>query len=59
MHAKFKKIGVSNEIWVFKWFMTYYIYSFPFEVVREIWDAVMVKGALMLVYFAVALVMYL
>lgn len=39
--------------------MTYYIYSFPFEIVREIWDAVMVKGAIVLVVFAIALVTWL
>jgi hypothetical protein len=59
LHAQFEEMGVANEIWVFKWFMTYYIYSFPFDVVREIWDAVMVKGAIVLVDFAIALVLYL
>lgn len=59
LHGRFEQMALADEIWIFKWFMTYYIYSFPFEIVREVWDAVMVLGGIGLVYFAVALVTHL
>lgn len=40
---------------MFKWFMTYYLYSFPLEIAREIWTLVMLKGGIGMVHFAFAL----
>lgn len=39
--------------------MTYFIYSFPFDIVKEIWDTIIVLGGLGSIYFAVALVAHL
>lgn len=50
------ELGVSDEIWVFKWFMTYFLYSFPMEVVEQAWDAMLMLGGIGLVYFAFAIV---
>lgn len=51
----FDEMEVANEAWMFKWFMTYYLYSFPLEVAREVWTLVMLKGGIGMVYFAFAL----
>jgi hypothetical protein len=36
--------------------MTYYLYSFPFEIVREIWDLVFMVGGMGLIYFGLGVV---
>ena len=43
-------------MWIFKWFLTAYIYSLPLEAIHHVWDYMMVVGGLGLVYFAVSLV---
>ena len=46
-------------MWVFKWFITCFIYSFPIEVVRYIWDIIIERGGIGLVYVSVAVVLLL
>ena len=46
-------------MWIFKWFITYYIYSFPFNTIKYIWNLVIELGGIALVYYALALVMHL
>ena len=40
---------------MFKWFMTYYLYSFPMPIAKEVWTLVMLKGGIGMVYFGFAL----
>lgn len=44
-------------MWIFKWFITCFIYSFPLEVVKYVWDVVVERGGLGLVYLAVSIVL--
>lgn len=44
-------------MWIFKWFITYYIYSFPFSLIKYIWNLVIEIGGFALVYFAVSLIL--
>lgn len=43
MHAKLKKIGVPDEIWIFQWFISMFLYNFPLEVVKHLWDFILSK----------------
>ena len=52
----YEKIFVDESIWVFKWFLTYYLYSFPIEMCQYIWDIVLSLGGIGLVTFAISLV---
>lgn len=36
--------------------MTYFLYSFPLQIVEQAWDVVMMLGGIGLVYFAYAIV---
>lgn len=47
----------DESAWVFKWFMTYYLSSFPIEMCQYVWDLVLCIGGFGLVSFAVALVL--
>lgn len=51
----FEELGVAAEAWVFKWFMTYYLYSFPKIIAREVWNLLMLKGGIAMIYFAFSL----
>ena len=44
-------------MWIFKWFITCFIYRFPLEVVKYVWDVVVERGGLGLVYLAVSIVL--
>ena len=48
---------LDDAVWIFKWFITCFIYSFPLEVVKYVWDLVVERGALGLIYMGVAVVL--
>jgi hypothetical protein len=58
-HHLFESLMLDDSVWVFKWFITLYLYSFPLQVIRYVWDMVVEMGGIALVYFAVALVLHL
>ena len=35
LSKKLKEGGVIDEIWIFQWFMTFFLYSFPLEIVNK------------------------
>ncbi len=55
----YSNLMLDESVWIFKWFITYYIYSFPLEIIKYVWDVVIELGGLGLVYFAIALVTHL
>jgi hypothetical protein len=50
---------LDDSVWIFKWFITYFIYSFPLQTIKFVWDLVIEIGGVGLVYFALGLVMQL
>jgi hypothetical protein len=54
----FIDLRLDESMWIFKWFITYYIYSFPFSTIKYIWNLVIELGGIALVYYALALVMH-
>jgi hypothetical protein len=46
----------DESAWIFKWFMTCYLSSFPLEMCQYVWDLVLCMGSLGLVKFAICLV---
>jgi hypothetical protein len=49
---------LDDSVWIFKWFITCYLYSFPIQTIKYVWDVFIEMGSLGLVYFAVALVVH-
>ncbi len=47
---------LDESMWIFKWFITFYIYSFPFNTIKYIWNLVIELGGIALVYYALAIV---
>lgn len=52
----YHNLCLDESIWVFKWFITFYLYSFPLELCQHIWDFVLTVGGTGLVIFAISLV---
>lgn len=52
----YEKLCVDESLWVFKWFITFYIYSFPLEMCQYVWDFVITVGGAGMVSFAVSIV---
>ncbi len=46
-------------MWICQWFMTFFVYSFPKELVKYIFDMILVIGNLGMVLFATSLVLQL
>ena len=46
---------VDVSMWVFKWFMTCFIYSFPVEMIKYAWEIMIQLGGLGIVAFAVSI----
>jgi hypothetical protein len=40
---KIKKAKVQDEIWIFQWFISLFLYSFPTEYVKKFWDFIILK----------------
>jgi len=45
-------------IWVWKWFITLYLYSFPIEIVAKLWDYIIINGGLSTISLGLALAQY-
>jgi hypothetical protein len=52
----FIELGVDPSMWICKWFMTFYVYSFPREMVKYVLDLVIAVGTLGIIMFAVSLI---
>ena len=52
----YESVQIDDSLWIFKWFTTYYIYSFPIEMCQYVWDIVISVGGIGLVKFAVSIV---
>lgn len=51
----FEVLGIDPSMWICKWFMTFYVYSFPKEFIKYVWDLVIVNGNLGIITIALAL----
>jgi hypothetical protein len=55
----YNDLMLDESMWIFKWFITYYIYSFPLNTIKYVWNLVIEIGGIGLVYYALALVIHL
>lgn len=59
LFAQFTLLGVTDDLWIFKWFLTFYLSSLPITVIKPIWDFIFVVGSIGLVYLAIGLLIHL
>ena len=49
------EVGMMPAVWLQKWFMTLFLYSFPMKLCIRIWDLILVEGFSFLFKFPLAL----
>ena len=58
IHDFFVEIELDDNLWLTKWFMTLFSYSFHYDCVVRIWDAILAHGLGFMVNIALGLVSY-
>lgn len=58
IHNFFEDIELDDNLWLTKWFMTIFSYSFHYDCVVRIWDAILAHGLGFMVNIALGLVSY-
>lgn len=38
LYEKLREAGIPDEIWIFQWFMTFFLYNFPREYAGAFWE---------------------
>ena len=51
----FDQIGYPAPVWLQKWFMTLFLYSFPLKLCIRLWDNLLVEGLVMIFKFPLAI----
>jgi Rab-GTPase-TBC domain len=59
MHRFIVEVELDDNLWITKWFMTLFSYSFKLDCVLRIWDAIFAYGLGFMVNIALGLVNYL
>lgn len=56
VYEKLKKINISDELWLFQWFITLYFYNFPLDFSKRIWDFIISKKEIAPVLVAIGII---
>jgi len=59
VHEHIKQQGVPDPLWLYKWFLTIFVYSFPPKYVIQVWDYIMVHGLFAAIQIAIGIVKFL
>ena len=51
-----KKSYISDDLWLFQWFISLYLYNFPVEFVRKVWDFIICKKDMAVVLIALGII---
>ena len=46
---------LDEASWIFKWFITYFVYSFPLSTLQYLWNGVIEIGGIAVVYYALSI----
>ncbi|CAI2386137.1 unnamed protein product [Moneuplotes crassus] len=55
LKAHFDNIGYPAPVWLQKWFMTLFLYSFPMKLCIRLWDNLLVEGLVYIFKFPLAI----
>lgn len=48
-------VGMMPAVWLQKWFMTLFLYSFPMHICIRVWDNMLVEGSVFMLKFPLAI----
>ena len=44
LHAHLEAEGFPDQLWIYKWFMSCFLYSFPLGLCIRVWDCILARG---------------
>lgn len=56
IYEKLNKANIPNELWLFQWFITLFLYNFPLEIGRTIWGFMLSKKEMAPVLVALGII---
>ena len=56
VHKVLKKSYISDDLWLFQWFISLYLYNFPLEFVKKVWDFIICKKEMAVVLIALGII---
>jgi len=59
VYEHIKEQGIPDPLWLYKWFLTIFVYSFPPKYVIQVWDYIMVHGLFAAIKIAIGIVKFL
>lgn len=51
-----KKSYITDDLWLFRWFLTLFLYSFPVEFAKQLWDFIVWKKEMAMVLVALGII---
>ena len=54
--TKLRKAAVPDEIWIFQWFISFFLYSFPVQFAKGMWDFIICRKEFSMVFLALGIV---
>ena len=51
-----KKCSITDDLWLFQWFISLFLYNFPVEFVRKVWDFLICKKEMAVVLIALGII---
>lgn len=56
MYDKLRRTNVTDDLWLFQWFITLFFYNFPIDFAKRIWDFIVAKKELAPVLVALGII---
>lgn len=51
-----KKTYITDDLWLFQWFISLFLYNFPVEFVKKVWDFMLCKKEMAVVLIALGII---
>lgn len=58
LYAHFQENLLDSMMWVWKWIITVFLYSFPMEIVAKLWDYLLVNKGCSIISLSLAIAAY-
>jgi len=56
VYSILKKSYITDDLWLFQWFISLFLYNFPLEFVKRLWDFIICKKEMGVVLIALGVI---
>lgn len=56
VYAILRKNYITDDLWLFQWFISLFLYNFPLEFVKKVWDFIVCKKEMGVVLIALGII---